>query len=78
MTVLSLPITEDGNAIIYGAAGSGKSLLLNTIIYSLITEHTPNEVNFYMLDFADETLNAFSKAPHIGEVMLSNDSEKAG
>lgn len=74
--LLSLPITEDGNAIIYGAAGSGKSLLLNTIIYSLITEHTPNEVNFYMLDFADETLNAFSKAPHIGEVMLSNDSEK--
>ena len=50
--------------------------IYHTIIYSLITEHTPNEVNFYMLDFADETLNAFSKAPHIGEVMLSNDSEK--
>lgn len=27
--LLSLPITEDGNTIIYGAAGSGKSLLLN-------------------------------------------------
>ncbi|MBR4626799.1 MAG: type VII secretion protein EssC [Ruminococcus sp.] len=74
--LLTLPITAEGNAIIYGAAGSGKSLLLNTIIYSLITGHTAEEVNLYMLDFADETLGAFSRAPQVGEVMLSNDSEK--
>lgn len=74
--LLTLPITAEGNTIIYGAAGSGKTLLLNTLLYSLITEHTPDEVNLYLLDFADETLNAFANAPHVGEVMLSNDSEK--
>ncbi len=74
--LLSLPISEEGNAVIYGAAGSGKTTLLNSLIYSLITEHTPDEVNLYMLDFADETLNAFARAPHVGEVMLSSDGEK--
>lgn len=74
--MLSLPISEDGNTIIYGTAGSGKTTLLNSLIYSLITEHTPDEVNLYILDFADETLNAFARAPHVGEVMLSSDGEK--
>lgn len=74
--LLTLPITAEGNTIIYGAAGSGKTILLNTLLYSLITEHTPDELNLYLLDFADETLIAFAKAPHVGEVMLSNDSER--
>lgn len=74
--LLTLPISEEGNAIVYGAAGSGKSLLVNTIVYSLITGHTADEVNLYMLDFADETLGAFSRVPQVGEVMLSSDSEK--
>ena len=74
--LLTLPITEDGNTIIYGAAGSGKSLLLSTLVYSLIIEHDADELNLYMLDFADETLSAFSRAPQVGEVMLSGDSEK--
>lgn len=46
------------------------------MIYSLIHEHTPDEVNIYILDFASETLRAFEKAPHVGEVILSNDDEK--
>ena len=74
--VLRLPISEEGNAIIYGVAGSGKSSLLNVMIYSLIHEHTPDEVNIYLLDFASETLRAFAKAPHVGDVVLSHESEK--
>jgi S-DNA-T family DNA segregation ATPase FtsK/SpoIIIE len=71
-----VPITQDGNVIIYGAAGSGKATFLNTLIYSLITKHTPDEVNLYLLDFASETLRAFTKAPHVGDVVFSHESEK--
>ena len=74
--LLTLPITADGNVLIYGGAGSGKTTLLYAILSSIMTEHTPEEVNFYLLDFADENLNAFARSPHVGEVMLSNDSEK--
>lgn len=74
--LLTLPLSKDGNTIIYGVAGSGKEILLSTLIYSLITDHTPNEVNFYILDFGAETLKIFRNAPHVGEVLLSSEKEK--
>ena len=74
--VLRLPISKEGNTVIYGVAGSGKTTFLNGMIYSLIKEHTPDEVNLYILDFASETLRAFAKAPHVGDVILSYEAEK--
>ncbi|MBQ9019664.1 MAG: type VII secretion protein EssC [Bacilli bacterium] len=74
--VLTLPLSEHGNTIVYGSAGSGKELMLSSIIYSTITTHTTKEVNFYILDFGAETLTMFKQAPHVGEVMLSSDGEK--
>jgi len=74
--ILRVPISKEGNLIIYGTAGSGKDLFINTLLYSLITNHTPEEVNIYLLDFASETLRAFDKAPHVGDVMLSHENDK--
>ena len=73
---LTLPISQNGNVLIYGSQGSGKAMLLTTILYSCIMEHSPEEVNLYILDFEAETLKAFEKAPHIGDVITSYDSEK--
>ena len=75
---MHLPISQEGNIVVYGAAGSGKTTFIYTTIYSLITNHTPEELNIYILDFASETLRAFSKAPHVGDVVLSFESEKVG
>lgn len=74
--VIRMPITQEGNAVIYGIAGSGKTTFLTTMLYSLMEEHTPNEVNFYLMDFGSETLGWFREAPHVGDVMLSHESEK--
>ena len=49
--ILTLPLSRDGNTIIFGSAGSGKELMLTSIIYSTIIAHDPKEVNFYILDF---------------------------
>ena len=73
---MTLPLTAEGNAVIYGSAGCGKTSFLNAMIYSLITEHTPDQVNLYLLDFASETLRAFAAAPHVGDVVLSYEKEK--
>ena len=74
--VLTLPLSTDGNTIVFGSAGSGKELMLSSIIYSTISTHDTKEVNFYIMDFGAETLTMFKEAPHVGEVILSNDSEK--
>ena len=74
--LLTMPLSELGNTIIFGSAGNGKELMLAGLIYSTITGHNSNEVNFYILDFGAETLTMFRNAPHVGEVILSNDAEK--
>ena len=74
--ILTLPISQDGNTIIFGSAGSGKELMLTSIIYSCISNHDSKEINFYILDFGAETLTMFKNAPHVGEVILSSDVEK--
>lgn len=74
--LLTLPITRDGNTIIYGVAGSGKTTMLSTLVYSLLEGHTPNEVNMYLLDFSAETFAWFKEAPHVGDVVLSHENEK--
>ncbi len=74
--LLTLQLSELGNTIIFGSAGNGKELMLSGLIYSCITDHNSNEVNFYIMDFGAETLTMFKNAPHVGEVMLSTDEEK--
>ena len=74
--LLTIPLSRDGNTLIYGVAGSGKEIMITSIIYSLITDHSPEEVNFYIMDFGAETLKNFRNAPHVGDVLISGDDEK--
>ena len=74
--VLTLPLSKEGNTIVFGSGGSGKDLMLASIVYSCISTHDSREVNFYILDFGAETLTMFRQAPHVGEVILSSDAEK--
>ena len=74
--ILTLPLSQEGNTIIFGTAGSGKELMISSLIYSTIVAHDSKEINFYILDFGAETLTMFKNAPHVGEVLLSTDVEK--
>lgn len=74
--VITVPFTESGNALVYGLAGGGKTTFITTMLYSLISNYTPDEVEIYILDFASETLRAFERAPHVGDVMFAEDEEK--
>lgn len=74
--IMTLPLTEEGNAIIYGATGNGKTTLITTMLFSLISRHTPDECNIYIMDFSSQTLPIFANAPHVGGVALIDEREK--
>lgn len=74
--ILTLPLSQDGNAILYGMSGSGKTTLLTALVYSLLQNHNSRQLNLYIMDFGSETLKVFGKAPQVGEVLLAGDEEK--
>ena len=47
--------------------------MITTTIWSSVTEHTPQEVNYYIIDFGAETLRMFNKYPHVGEIVFQDD-----
>lgn len=75
-SVLTIPFTREGNALIYGVTGSGKGTLLNTIIVGLLKHYSPEQLNLYILDLGEETLRVFANAPQVGDVLFSTDVEK--
>jgi S-DNA-T family DNA segregation ATPase FtsK/SpoIIIE len=74
--LLTVPLTAAGNAVVYGSAGRGKTTFLTTLVFSLMQQHDPSQVHLYVLDFEAETLRAFRRAPHVGDVLCSYDREK--
>lgn len=74
--VWRIPLSAEGNCLVYGSPGNGKSSFLTTMCYSLIKNHSAEEVNIYIMDFGAEILRAFDKAPQVGDVILSTDEEK--
>jgi len=64
------------NGVIYGLSGSGKENFLSTLMYSACSYYSPEDINFYVLDFGAETLKIFEKAPHVGCVLTISDDKK--
>lgn len=63
------PIYANINAmphlLIAGATGSGKSVLMNIIIMSIIYKYSPSEVEFIMIDPKMVELKIYSEIPHL-------------
>ena len=74
--LLTLPITKNGNVLIYGMNESGKDELLQSLVYSTLLFYDTSEVNLYLLDFGAETLMNFNDAPQVGNVIVNGDDEK--
>lgn len=71
--ILSISPLDEGNIVIYGAAGSGKTSFINSMICSLAKKYSPREISLYIIDFGTETLVRMKDIPHIGEVVLPSD-----
>lgn len=66
---LFLDFSSEGHLIVYGAPGTGKTYLLETICLSLSHLFSPEEVNIYLMDFGGTGLKKFNALPHCGGVI---------
>ncbi len=57
-----------GNVAIAGGPQSGKSTAVRTIVLSAAATHTPEQVQFYCLDFGGGSLAGLAGLPHVGSV----------
>jgi len=74
--LLTIPISKEGNAIVYGASGSGKENFITTLLYSSMLYYTPEEVNYYIIDFGTESLKSFKESPIVGDILYLDDEDK--
>lgn len=75
-------LTEMPHLLVAGQTGSGKSVFLNTLIMTLITKMTPDQVRFLLIDPKQVEFSAYQDIPHLfekdGEALRpANNTEEA-
>jgi S-DNA-T family DNA segregation ATPase FtsK/SpoIIIE len=75
---LDIDFCKSGNIAIYGASGTGKTTLLQTLVYSLVCDYcyTPVELNIYAMDFSGRSLGYLNALPHTGGVVFADEENK--
>lgn len=73
---LAIHLAKEGHLAVYGAPGTGKTTFLQTLITSLALTYSPQDVNLYLLDFGGRLLTLFAPLPHVGGVVLADETER--
>ncbi len=74
--VLTIDLSgAQGNVAVVGGPQSGKSTALRTMIMAAAATHTPEQLQFYCLDFGGGTLASLSRLPHVGGVAGRMDAD---
>lgn len=72
---VSLDFASGGHHMVIGTVSTGKSTLLQTVIFSLASCYPPNLLNIYCLDFSAKMLSVFSPLKHVGGYLDESDLE---
>jgi S-DNA-T family DNA segregation ATPase FtsK/SpoIIIE len=64
-----------GHLAVVGAPRTGRSTLLRAIMLAGMLTHTPEEMQFYCIDFGGGSLHQYATAPHVGSVAGRADGE---
>lgn len=63
---MSIDLGALHHILLVGGSGSGKSTLLRTMLYSLVNQYSPEDLNYYIVDLSAGAMSAMSAMPHCG------------
>jgi DNA segregation ATPase FtsK/SpoIIIE, S-DNA-T family len=75
-TALTLDVSRNHVAV-FGAAGSGKTNLLRSLLVSLAATHSPAELHAYVLDLGSRAFRSLEQLPHVGAVIYADEERFA-
>jgi S-DNA-T family DNA segregation ATPase FtsK/SpoIIIE len=73
----SMNFNESGGHLwIIGTPGSGKNMVILSLVTAICLTHTPAEVNLYALEFGNGQLAVMDKFPHTAAVIRAHEMER--
>lgn len=66
----------NGGLAVIGSVASGKSIFVQTLVWSLVSRYDPGWLNLYLIDFSSHMLDAFAHAPQVGGIMNEDTPER--
>lgn len=73
---LRLPLGKEGHLAVYGGPGMGKTTFIQTLVFSLACDHSPEDLHLYLVDCSGRSLSLFTPLPHVGAVVPGDETER--
>ena len=72
-----LNFTQTNHTLIVSSKSGGKTTLLQTILYGLVTTKSSAKLDIYIADYNSRTLEVFGLLPHVSEIVFDDNPDKA-
>lgn len=73
---VTLNLSEDGNILLYGMPGTGKSTFLQTLAMDMAKNYSPAELHMYIFDFGTNAMAPLADLPHVADLFRLDQAEK--
>jgi len=75
--ILQMNAAQGGHLLVFGSAGTGKSMLLLTLVTSLALTQTPQDAQVYIVDYGGQSsLKPLEVFPYVGAVVTRLETER--
>lgn len=73
---VAIDLSKDGNILLYGSPGTGKTTFLQTAAMDLARKQSPENLTMYLLDFGTNGLAPLTQLLHVADSLLLDQTEK--
>ena len=70
-------LLRQGHLAIYGASGTGKTTLIQTLLFTLALRHSPAQLHTFVLDFGGSGLRNVAQLPHCAAYVSGDGAQEA-